>query len=285
MNKGNPKNYMIFLEMANTLQPIRDYRVDGLQNVLHMSLDTDTDTDRLFVGDGMGKIVSTDTNGDNQLILQGIIPGNCVVHHTVRKGVVYYTYWNGETCGIKMRALNGNITDFNIHDDEHGTDWKPISIHASRINGDILIGMTAKKGNVARVIICNSDGIKQREIIRDSSDRHVYGYPHYITQASNRDTFVSDSSKHAVKIGDDRRYPGSEESSFDPKGICTDFKDRIIVCVSNTVHLLDKNGNCLHVLQLYNNEKIDPVCVCVDRDGFLHVGYNTSGIVNVYKLP
>lgn len=268
--------------MANTLQPIREYRVDGLQNVLHMSLDTDTD--RLFVGDGMGKIVSTDTNGDNQLILQ-IIPDNCVVHHTVRKGVVYYTYWNGETCGIKMRALNGNITDFNIHDDEHGTDWKPISIHASRINGDILIGMTAKKGNVARVIICNSDGIKQREIIRDSSDRHVYGYPHYITQASNRDTFVSDSSKHAVKIEDDRRYPSDEESDFGPKGICTDFKDRIIVCVSNTVRLLDINGNYLHDLQLNNSEKIDPVCVCVDRGDFLHVGYSKSGIVKVYELP
>lgn len=90
--------------MANIRQtilpPVRVYQVDGLQSVCFMSLD---DSGRLFVGDGMGRVVSTNTHGNNALISLGSLPDNCVVHHTVRNGVVYYTYWNGETCGIKKR--------------------------------------------------------------------------------------------------------------------------------------------------------------------------------------
>lgn len=267
--------------MAHILQPIRMYTVDDLQRVLHMSLDT---SGRLFVGDGRGNVVSTDTHGNNQLIHLQNIPDDCQVHHTVRNGVVYYTYRNGQTSGIAMRAPNGTNTAFNIHnDDEHGTEWKPISIHASRINEDILIGMTAKKGAVGRVIRCDSGGIKHREIFKDNNGQHVYKYPHYITESSNRDIFVSDSGKHAVKIEVNRRYPGAEDPGFGPKGICTDTNDHIIVCVDNTVHLLDINGGLLRVLAVDNPGNDDSICVCVDRDGFLHVGYGNSNTVKVYK--
>lgn len=285
LNKGNPQNYVFFLEMANIRQtilpPVRVYQVDGLQSVCFMSLD---DSGRLFVGDGMGRVVSTNTHGNNALISLGSLPDNCVVHHTVRNGVVYYTYWNGETCGIKKKAPNANSTDFIIqNDDEHGTEWKPISIHASRINEDILIGMTAKKGAVGRVIRCNSAGTKQREIFQDNDGQHVYRYPRYITEPSNGHIWVSDSDNNAIKIEADRRYPGAADPGFGPKGICTDVDDHIIVCVANKVQLFDTDVQQLRVLPVDNEGDNASISVCVDRDRFLHVGYSNSNVVKVYK--
>lgn len=281
-NKKKHLNFflvVVFLEMAESkqntfLELIRTYKIDDFQSVCHMSFDK---TGKLYLGDGMGKIGFIDCK-DSYQQLEIDIPNDCKCHHTARNGELYYTYRNGGTHGIKKRAKNGEITNFNIQkDDKHLTKWEPISIYASRITDDILIGMTAKKGKMGRVIRCDSTGNIKRDIVNESV------YPHYITETSNESICVSDSGKKAVMIERECINPDPKDADFNPKGICIDSNDNIIVCVAHKLHFLKSSGGSLYDVSIDEEGKNASVCVCVGNGGYLHVGYNDSKTVKVYK--
>ncbi|XP_062572781.1 protein lin-41-like [Saccostrea cucullata] len=88
-----------------------------------------------------------------------------------------------------------------------------------------------------------------------------YINPKYITENQNGDVIVSDSSigyfgSGVVVVTDCKgthrfSYKGNKpESSFEPRGICTDELLNIIVCDINTktVQMIDKDGQFLTVL-------------------------------------
>ncbi|XP_065942764.1 tripartite motif-containing protein 3-like [Magallana gigas] len=142
----------------------------------------------------------------------------------------------------------------------------------------------------SKVAMYNKTGKEIQNLERDNKGQRLYsGYPHYITENINGDICVSDYGKQAVivvnKSGQHRFSYTGQESKILPYGICTDILGHILVCEtsSQTVHLLDQDGQFLSLLVTSQKGKGNPLCVCVDDDNNLHVGYSGTNTVNVYK--
>uniref|UniRef100_K1QJY8 Uncharacterized protein n=1 Tax=Magallana gigas TaxID=29159 RepID=K1QJY8_MAGGI len=125
-------------------------------------------------------------------------------------------------------------------------DWEPISVHSSRINGDILVGMV--KDGKAKVTRYDKTGTEIQNIQWDNEGQELYSKPLYITENINSDICTSDFDKSAVvvvdKSGQHRFTYTDQGSEFLPYGIDTDILGHILVCDfnSNKVHLLDQDG-------------------------------------------
>uniref|UniRef100_K1P8Z9 Tripartite motif-containing protein 2 n=1 Tax=Magallana gigas TaxID=29159 RepID=K1P8Z9_MAGGI len=146
---------------------------------------------------------------------------------------------------------------------------------------------TLLKGKIARY---NKTGKEIQSLKRDNKGQGLYsGYPYYITENINGDICVSDFSKLSVivvnKSGQHMFSYTGQESRICPFGICTDILGHILVCdiYSNTVHLLDQDGQFLTLLVTSEKRRENPLCVCVDDDNNLHVGYGDTNTVLVYK--
>ena len=166
-------------------------------------------------------------------------------------------------------------------------DWTPISVHSSRVNGDLLVGMI--KTGEAKVTRYSKTGKEIQNIQRDNQGQELYSEPHYITENINRDICTSDYGKFAVVVvnysGQHRFSYTGQGSGFCPCGICTDVLGHILVCdfYSDTVHLLDKDGGLLSVI-LSSHQGIKYLCsVCLDDENNLYVGQRTTNTVTVYK--
>ena len=165
-------------------------------------------------------------------------------------------------------------------------DWNPISIHSSRITGDILVGMY--KLQETKVTRYNKAGKEIQNIQRDNQGQKFFDLPHYITENINGDICTSDCGKATVvvvnKSGQHRFSYTGQESQFCPWGICTDVLGHILVCDSdsNTVHLLDQDGGFLSVILSEQQGIEDPYGVCVDDENNLYVG-QLNNKVTVYK--
>ena len=64
-------------------------------------------------------------------------------------------------------------------------DWKPVSVHSSHINGDILVGMVKDGG--AKVTRYSKTGKEIQNILRDNKGQGLYKMPLYITENINGD--------------------------------------------------------------------------------------------------
>lgn len=284
---------LCFSEMAGT---DREYTIAGIRNAQHMSLDSRDKT--IYVGDGVGNIIRIDREGNykGRPLASTSLPGDFMVHHTVRNAVLYYTYWIGQQSGIQKiknadspnEAKFDAAFEFNIEDTEKNKDgnskkWKPISIHAS--SNSILVGMTrGKEGSVA---ICDLAGNLQQRIrwYDDSQDQLVYNCPHYITENVDGVICTSDSTKSAVMLVNpgNRTFTPLEYPNgiSDPKGICTDTRRNVIVCFNKAVYMFDTKCTWHELLQ--KKTEYDPVSVCVDTDRFLYVGFNQNNIVKKFR--
>eukprot|EP00105_Crassostrea_gigas_P013248 XP_011429530.1 PREDICTED: uncharacterized protein LOC105329800 isoform X1 [Crassostrea gigas] len=263
------------LSLSSSVTKVREYTVLVVDNVFHISLGK---SGRLWVSDSNGNFVQIDLQG-NQLQKIQTSGGSGSYRHTVTQdGDLIYTDRNNV---INRITQNNTITEF-----IKTGDWKPVSIHSSHINGDILVGMeTDEEGKVTRY---NKTGIEIQNIQRDNKGHKLYKYPQYITENINGDVCVSDYGNDTVVVVDKSEqhrfsYTG-QGSGFHPCGICTDVLGHILVCdsYSNTVHLLDQNGRFLTLL-FTEQQGIDyPRSVCVDDDNNLWMGQLTNKVI-VYK--
>uniref|UniRef100_K1QQL4 Tripartite motif-containing protein 2 n=1 Tax=Magallana gigas TaxID=29159 RepID=K1QQL4_MAGGI len=127
------------------------------------------------------------------------------------------------------------------------------------------------------------------KIQRDNKEKELYSLPHYITENINGDVCVSDYDKHALvvvdKSGQHRFSYTGQGSEFNPYGICTDVLGHILVCddISETVHLLDQDGQFLSLLLTEQQGVKYPYSVCVDDENNLCIGQHLTNIVTVYK--
>lgn len=229
------------------------YTVDGLETVTHMSHDDTSGV--MYYGDGRGTIVYRNTEGF--FPIPDLFPdkNDYFVHHTVRDGILYYTFWNGQTSGIMRKDL-GNCTDFTIRDPDQNKDgnpdpWKPISIHASHFNDDILVGMT--RGSQGSVVRCDSKGNVRIRLRFGNNGQLLYKSPNYITVRSNGDVCASDTGKQAVIVVDplnqmNTNFRGLQDQGMNPTGICADTSGGIIVCDGKKV-LLYERGTWRDLLQ------------------------------------
>ncbi|XP_052676638.1 tripartite motif-containing protein 2-like isoform X2 [Crassostrea angulata] len=268
------------LSLSSSVTKVREYTVPGVNEVYHISLGK---SGRLWVSDWRGNLVQTDLQGNQLQKIQ--TSGQDEGFHTVTQdGGLIYT--DRENKVVNRITLDNTITEF-----IKTGDWEPLSIHSSHNNGDLLVEMQTDEE--AKVTRYNKTGTEIQNIQRDNKGQTLYGTPHYITENINGDVCVSDYNKHAVvvvdKSGQHRFSYTGQGSVLYPYGICTDVLGHILVCdtaisiFSNTVHLLDQDGQLLSLL-LTDQQGVEcPISVCVDNENNLSVGQNNTNTVKVYK--
>ncbi|XP_052684908.1 protein PML-like [Crassostrea angulata] len=265
------------LSLSSSVTKVREYTVPGVDNVHHISLGK---SGRLWASDDVGNLVKTDLQG-NQLQKIQTSGGDEGYHTVTQDGDLLYT--DREYKVINRIKQDNTITEF-----IKTGDWKPLSIHSSHINGDILVGMI--KDGEAKVTRYNKTGEEIQNIQRDNRGQGLYNYPHYITENINGDICTSDFNKEAVvvvnKSGQHRFYYTGQGSKFYPYGICTDLLGHIIVCNgyagNNSLDIIDQDGRFLSLL-LTPQQGIHPRGVCVDDENNLHVEQYITNTVTVYK--
>uniref|UniRef100_K1PBA0 Tripartite motif-containing protein 2 n=1 Tax=Magallana gigas TaxID=29159 RepID=K1PBA0_MAGGI len=261
------------LSLSSSVTKVREYTVPGVSNVFHISLGK---SGRLWVSDGDCNLVQTDLQGNQLQKIQ--TSGGSEGYHTVtHDGDLIYTDKNN-------KVINRITPDNTINEFIKTGNCKPLSIHSSHINGDILVGM--RKGEEAKVTRYNKTGTEIQNIQRDKKGQELYSDPHYITENINGDVCVSDYRKHAVvvvdKSGQHRFSYTGQRSNFNPFGISTDVLGHILVC-DDTVHLLDQDGQFLSLLLTNQQGVYSPCSVCVDDENNLWLGQNITNRVAVYK--
>nr|XP_022345839.1 LOW QUALITY PROTEIN: tripartite motif-containing protein 55-like [Crassostrea virginica] len=264
------------LSLSSSVTKVREYNVPDVNSAYHVSIDK---SGRFWVSDSWGNLVQTDLQGN---LLQEIQTGGGKGYHTAtQNGELIYTDQDKNV--IYRITPDKKITEF-----IKTGDWKPRSVHSSHINGDILVGMY--KLTEAKVTRYTKAGKEIQNIQRDNKGQKLYRLPYYITENINGDICTSDYNKRAVvvvnKSGQHRfSYTGQGQSQFQPYGICTDVLSHILVCeiISESVHLLDQDGEFLSVILSPQQGIKSPIGVCVDDENNLYVGQDGTKIVTVYK--
>ncbi|XP_078339399.1 uncharacterized protein LOC111109168 [Crassostrea virginica] len=263
------------LSLSSSVTKVREYRVPGVDYVYHVSADK---SGRLWASDIIGNLVQTDLQGN---LLQKIQTSGGYGYHTATQdGDLIYTDRNKEV--IYRIRQDRKITEL-----KKTGDWRPISIHSSRINGDILVGMY--KDEEAKVTRYSKSGKEIQNIQRDNQGQELYRYPYYITENINGDICTSDFHKHSVvvvnKSGEHRFSYIGQQSGLFSYGICTDVLGHILVCdsYSKSVHLLDQDGGFLSVILSSQQGIKEPRGVCVDEENNLYVGQYCTNTLRVYK--
>ncbi|XP_052677256.1 uncharacterized protein LOC128158443 isoform X3 [Crassostrea angulata] len=264
------------LSLSSSVTKVREYTVPGVYNVFHISLGK---SGRLWASNSGGNLIQTDLQG-NQLQKTQTSGGWEGYHTVTQDGDLIFTDRKNKV--INRITLDNTITEF-----IKTGNWEPLSIHSSHINGDILVGM--RKDNEGKVTRYNKTGTEIQNIQRNNKGQTLYSIPHYITENINGDVCVSDYNKGAVvvvdKSGQHRFSYTDQESVFNPYGICTDVLGHILVCdeFSDTVHLLDQDGQFLSLLLTQKQWVDNPRSVCVDDENNIWVGKFLSNTVTVYK--
>nr|XP_022345098.1 tripartite motif-containing protein 2-like [Crassostrea virginica] len=263
------------LSLSSSVTKVREYSVPGVKHVYHVSADK---SGRLWVSDDRGNLVQTDLQGKQLQKIQ-TSGGQESYHTATQDGDLIYTDKDKKViCRI---TPDKKITEF-IKTGE----WTPVSVHSSRINGDILVGMI--KDKEAKVTWYSKSGKELQNIQRDNQGQGLYGYPYYITENINGDICTSDGNKYAVvvvnKSGQHRFSYTGQGSQFGPYGICTDVLGHILVCdyYSATVHLLDQDGGFLSIILSSQQGITYPRGVCVDEENNLYVGQRDINTVTVF---
>nr|XP_034310388.1 uncharacterized protein LOC117684021 [Crassostrea gigas] len=266
------------LSLSSSVTKVREYTVPRVDFVCHVSLGI---SGRLWVSDWNGNLVQTDLQG-NQLQKIQTSGGDEGYHTVTQDGDLIYT--------DKDNKVINRITPENTIIEFIKTKlWVPLSIHSSPINGDILVGMW--KNGAGKVTRYNKTGTLVQNIECDNKGQKLYGLLHNITENLNGDICTSDSdkNKHALvvvdKAGQHRFSYTGQGSLFSPRGVCTDVLGYILVCnyFSDTVDLLDQDGQFLCLLLTKQQGIEDPYSVCVDDENNLIVRQSYTNTMTVYK--
>ncbi|XP_062609480.1 tripartite motif-containing protein 2-like [Saccostrea cucullata] len=271
------------MSLSASVTKVREFNVPGVDDrfwisddgVFHVSLDQ---SDRLWISDDAGNLVQTDLQGN---VIQKIkTSGRSQGYHTVTqdRGLIFTDQYN--------KVINRITQDNKITEFIKTGDWSPLSIHSSNINGDLLVGMETY--TEAKVTRYNKTGKELQNIQWDNKGQGLYITPHYITENINGDICVSNRSRLVVvvnKSGKHRFSYTGQGSDFYPYGICTDVLGHILVCdgYSDTVHLLDQDGQFLSLLLTEQQGVYRPRSVCVDDENNLYVGQYDTNTLTVYK--
>nr|XP_022315205.1 uncharacterized protein LOC111119385 [Crassostrea virginica] len=265
------------LSLSSFVTKVKEYTVSDVKNPFHISLGK---SGSVWVSDDAGNLVQTDLQG-NALQKLKTNSGD-TGYHTVTQDMDLM-YADKKKHVINRITMNNKVTEF-----IKTGDWEPLSIHSSKINGDILVGMT--KDDVAKVTRYNKTGREIQSIQRDNKEQELYCYPHYITENINGDICTSDFGIRAVvvvnKSGHHRFSYSGQQSEFWPRGICSDVVGDIIVCgiyyENPTIDVLGKDGQLLRVLLKKPDIRL-PLSVCMDDQNNLHVGKYLTNKVTVFK--
>nr|XP_022308584.1 uncharacterized protein LOC111114534 [Crassostrea virginica]XP_022308585.1 uncharacterized protein LOC111114534 [Crassostrea virginica] len=165
------------LSLSSSITKVGEYRVPCVLNALHVSADK---LGRFWVSDDEGNLVQTDLQG--KLLQKVQTSGGDEGYHTATQdGDLIYT--DGVKKVIYRITPEKIITEF-----IKTGDWTPLSIHSSRINGNILVRKV--KGKEAKVTRYSKTGKKIQSIQRNNEGQTLFNEPHYITENINEDICI-----------------------------------------------------------------------------------------------
>ncbi|XP_034329810.2 E3 ubiquitin-protein ligase TRIM71 [Magallana gigas] len=272
--KKSGVNQTLFL--SSSVTKVKEYIVPGVNGVYHI---LQGQSGRLWVSDNNGSLVQTDLQGNELHKMQTSARYEGFFAITQDGDLIYTDQAN--------KAINGITFGNTITEIIKTGDWVPLTLHSSHINGDILVGMQNGKGG--KVTRYSQTWQEIQNIQRDNNGQDLYCCPEYITENINSDICTSDLRKNALvvvnKSGQHRFSYTGQGSKFYPKGVCTDLLGHIIVCDyhSDTVDLLDQDGQFLCLLLTREQEVLSPYSVFVDEENNLHVGEHYTNKLTVYK--
>ena len=155
------------LSVSSSNTKVREYRVAGVDSAVHVSVEK---SGRLWISDRKGNLVQIDLHGN---LLQKIQTSHKMIigfHTATQDGDLIYT--DKEKKLIYRLTPDKNITAF-----IKTGDWKPVSVHSSHINEDILVGMyTDREAKVTRY---SKTGQEIQNIQRDNQGQELYRIPQY----------------------------------------------------------------------------------------------------------
>ncbi|XP_056020011.1 uncharacterized protein LOC125672298 [Ostrea edulis] len=274
------------MKLSFSIMKLKEVKLPKLGHVQHLS---SLPSEEVCASDMKGNLVLSDLRGN---LLHKIFTdmSTTLGYHTVtRKGELVYT-------SDKNKAVYRVARNMTFPTLITTGDWEPGAIYSSRINGDLLVGMTRNKE--WKVTRYSKEGEKFQDIQRDDKGRGLYRSISFITENTNGDVCVSDYAASKVVVvtrsGQYRfSYSGHKsQDGFSPYAICTDILGHILVCNGyfallsdnyGSVHLLNEDGQFLKLLCAPDQYQLEAHAVCVDYQHNLWVGHRGSAIVTVYS--
>ena len=285
-NKEETQQTLVLLP---SVTKVREYTWPGVYRACHVSVDKSA---RLWASDDKGNLVHTDQQGNQLQKIQ--TSGTEGGYHTVTQdeSLIY--------ADKNKRVIFKITTDQRITEFIKTGDWTPLSVHSSRINGDILVGMV--KNEDAKVVRYNTAGKEIQNIQKDNQGEERFQCPYDITENINGDICISDDCKSAVvvvnKSGQYKFTCADQFGFFHPGGICTDVLGHILVCncFKDNVYMLNHDGefeSLIHIsaplssifygINTFFTNKKHFRFVCVDDANNLYVRQWGTDTVTVYK--
>ncbi|XP_062616093.1 uncharacterized protein LOC134277802 [Saccostrea cucullata] len=171
---GKKSDKKLEMPSSASVTKVREFNLPGVWNVHHVAQDPSS---RLWISDSECILVQTDLQGNE---IQNIkTNGRDQGYHTVTQdGDLIFTDKDKKV--INRITQDNDITEF-----IKTREWKPLSIHSSNINGDLLVGKVKdKEGKVTRY---NKTGKELQDIQRDIKGQELFKLPHYIIENINGD--------------------------------------------------------------------------------------------------
>jgi hypothetical protein len=269
---------MLLLPFLQELSPISIPNVYNVNHIAHVT------SERIWVSDRK-HVMQVDHSGHSMHSLR-IDDIWASASHTVEKDEnVLYVKNEHEV----IRAPMGRNEQALL-----AVEWTILSIYASQINGDILLGIyiLIEKGSKTRLARYTRNGQLLSEI-EYYDDKRLYVSPLYLSENINGDICTADIDTCLVKAVNKEGVPRfsydglPKHSGFFPTGICNDVLGHVIVCNRHdsnpSVHLLDMNGQFLSIILTEKDGVKDPWGLCVDDKGKLYLGQHDCPTIKVYK--
>ncbi|XP_061176041.1 uncharacterized protein LOC133184992 [Saccostrea echinata] len=256
--------------LSPSVTQLKEITIPDLDVVCHLS---PLPPGKFWASDNEGNLVHFDMDG-NILGKISTNVNNTTGYHTVTTdGELLYI-------DVNRKAINKVENDTRSMLIITSDVWEPVSIYASRINGDILVGMKKEKERkVTRYI----SQVKVQEIQKDDKGQNLYQSIRYITENVNGNICSSDSAaKKVVVVTNFGQYRFSyfghqSQSAFLPYGLSTNVLGNILVCngynlTVSSVHLLDQDGRFLSFLLTPQQCPPYPRALCIDDKHNILIG-------------
>lgn len=275
------------IEMKTSMSPPdinQSLILSSINDCSHISCVT---SDKIWISDKENNLLLTNTVGDALYYVEDFHDISYLrqgLHTVNNQGELFYVDKFNDI--NKLSYDMETITTFIGKTEE---SWSPWCMQWSPFSNDLLV-VNWRLPWASKEDRYNRTGKLIHTTQFDSTGQEIYYRPIYITENSNRDIVVSDKGAVVVTSCEGKyrfSYTGHpQEKGLDPLGICTDEFSHILVCdkKTNTVQVIDKNGQFLFNLLSEQNWIKNPCCLCYDVNTHtLWVGSHENNRIYVYK--
>lgn len=272
------------LEMVYFSKLLYSFRVKDVHNYTHIVC---VPPNMFWVSDGR-YLNLTNINGDNLHSVRNYSLNQRCGEHTVNS--------EGELIYINIMDITQIRKDFEtvtLVKSSHISKFVPLCVTCSPLNGDLLVGEYNERDSKkmhSKVVRYKKIGHLAQNNEYDNTGVEIYSILEkaaYITENTNGDIVLS--CYVSVVVNNSRGQPRftytghPSGSELKPQGISTDAFSHILVCdrLTNSIHLLDKNGQFLSQLLIKPSRLFEPQCLGIDVSSRrIYIGTNSELVEN-----